>query len=366
MSHGSAGLSPETLLSLKKLAQAKTPDARRSLFAQMSHLAFGTQSAMNNGERAATGDILLGLLDMAAPEARAELSHLVAEGNGAPQKLLRALAFDDIAIAKPILERCGAFGDDDIIAVLSDGSDEHRKALAAREGLSERVSAAIVDGEDIELVEVLAANTSARMSAATLNKMATMSERSPRLSKLMLARADLPSIVAHRMFWWVRGPMRRQIMARHMIEMDDLEATLDAACRNGLLRPPPGGSVRAFFDLIAAQDYMPISGLVEVLRQGSLEQFAKALGERMAIDRRTALRITSDPGGEAVAMACRAMRAEKGQFMSMFFLMDYLRFGKARPLSDLKHVEAAYDAVSQARAKASVVLWNSLEQAGAP
>lgn len=356
-------LGPGTLEALKSLAQAKTGEAKRSLFAQMSHLAFGSNSVMAPGERAATADILLGLLSYAAPEARGELARLISAGQELPPQLLRALAFDDFSIAQPILERCAELSDDDIIELLREGSDAHRVAITGRAGLSERVSSEIVALDDIELIERLAANKSARIDAATFGEMATKSQASPLLCKLMLSRADVPSIVAHRMFWWVKGPLRKQILSRHLTELQDLEETLEDAFRSGLARRPEAGGLRRFLDFVAAQDYVPVCGLIDVLREGSLGRFAEALGERLGIDADTARRIVRDTGGEAIAMACRAMRAEKGQFINIFFLTDYLRFGKARPLSDLKHVETIYDIVSQSRAKASVALWACINQA---
>jgi len=352
------------LNALKSLAETNTRETRSSLFDQMSHLAYGTRSPMNEREREAAADILLGLLRDAAPDARAVLAQRLTASTGVPQDLLRALAFDDDAVARPIILHCLELCDDDIAALICEGSPAHRRIVTRREGLSERLSDLIVDCDDIELTENLAANTTAHVSAATFNKMATKSETSQPLCKLMLERGDLPPIVAHRMFWWVRGATRQRVLANHAVDLEDLESILDEACRNGLVRPPPLGSFRQFTDLIAGRDYLPISGLLTILRQGSLEHFARALCERMAIDRRTALRITRDPGGEAIALACRAMRVEKGQFLTMFFLMDFLRFGKARPLSDLRYVEAAYDQLPQSRAKASVALWDTLEQAG--
>ena len=38
---------------------------------------------------------------------------------------------------------------------------------------------------------------------------------------------------------------------------------------------------------MAAQDYVPVCGLIDVLREGSLGRFAEALGERLGIDAKT-------------------------------------------------------------------------------
>ena len=61
-------------------------------------------------------------------------------------------------------------------------------------------------------------------------------------------------------------------------------------------------------------------------------------------------------------MACKALRAEKSQFINLFLLVDYKRSQKARPVSDLSGISQVFDRVSYNRAAASVALWDTLEK----
>jgi len=59
-------------------------------------------------------------------------------------------------------------------------------------------------------------------------------------------------------------------------------------------------------------------------------------------------------------MQASMLEAEKTQFMSLYLLLDYRRFGRARPASHLARVEALYDKVTRDAAAASVALWQCL------
>ena len=75
------------------------------------------------------------------------------------------------------------------------------------------------------------------------------------------------------------------------------------------------------------------------------------------MDIRTATKIVSDMGGEPLAIACKAVGADRSQFTTIFMQLDFKRFGKARPMSFLDGVSRIYDAMPQAKARAMVQLW---------
>jgi hypothetical protein len=164
------------------------------------------------------------------------------------------------------------------------------------------------------------------------------------------------------MFWWLSGAARRHVIEKHSVDLNELEKVLTDAGKQGVIRAPDHMAVKRLVDTVSIQSRMPVSGLIEVMRQGSLERFTWALCERLSIDFKTGKKIVSDPGGEALAVACRALRADKGQFINLFLLVDFKRSKRARPVSDLSEISQIYDRVSHHRATASVALWDTLER----
>jgi uncharacterized protein (DUF2336 family) len=301
-------------------------------------------------------------LRFASAATRTRVAERLAKAADPPPDLLNALALDDIDVARSILLDSTAITDQALGHVIRHGSGAHRCAIAARQGLSKDLSAQLAAQEDLAAAQVLVANSSADISGHTMNELATMSQNSPGLAQSMLARKDLPAVIAHRMFWWLSGAARRFVIEKHSIDINELENTLSEAGRQGVIRAPDHMAVKRLVDTVSIHSRMPVSGLIEVMRQGSLERFTWALCERLSIEFKTGKKIVSDPGGEALAVACRALRADKGQFINLFLLVDFKRSKRARPVSDLTEISQVYDRVSHHRATASVALWDTLER----
>jgi hypothetical protein len=101
-----------------------------------------------------------------------------------------------------------------------------------------------------------------------------------------------------------------------------------------------------------------VQALVAKAKAGDVAGFTKALEVIIGVDTRTAQRIVADMGGEPLAIACKAVGADRSQFTTIFMQLDFKRFGKARPMSFLDGVSKIYDALPQAKAKALVQVWN--------
>jgi uncharacterized protein (DUF2336 family) len=352
--------SPE-LEGLQALASARTPEARQALFEQMVALLLDPKAALGAAERRAMAALAGDLLRFAGHESRAHAAQRLAEAEDPPVELLAQLALDEIEIAGPILSG-NKLSDEALAEIAQNGSEAHRCAIAGRANLAADVTARIAEKDEIASAQILAANHSAQLTEATLNRLATLSQKSETLANALVARKDLTPVVAHRMFWWLTGAARRHVIETHAIDIHDLEKALAEAGRNGVIKVPDHMAVKRLVDTISLQSKMPVSGLIEIMRQGSLERFVWALCERLSIEFATGKKIVLDPGGEALAMACKALRAEKSQFINLFLIVDYKRSQKARPVSDINRIAQIFDRVTYNRATASVALWDTIEK----
>ena len=102
-----------------------------------------------------------------------------------------------------------------------------------------------------------------------------------------------------------------------------------------------------------------VNELVAKARAGDLNGFTAALGALIGVEPAVSARIVSDKGGEPLAIACKAIGADRAQFTTIFLQIDYQRFGKARPASHIQAVSKTYDLLPQASAQATVSLWNA-------
>ncbi len=95
---------------------------------------------------------LLGDVDA---DGRRRLAETIARLPEAPVSLIRRLAFDEAAIAAPVLRSSPVIGADDL-AALADLGPDHRRALAHRGDLTAEAREALLAGNDVEIMTTLA------------------------------------------------------------------------------------------------------------------------------------------------------------------------------------------------------------------
>ncbi|WP_372426200.1 DUF2336 domain-containing protein [Salinarimonas chemoclinalis] len=123
---------------------------------------------------------------------RVELSERLADLVNAPAGVLRDLAFDDeIAVARPVLERAVRLGEDDLAEVAASKSQEHLLALTRRARLSARITEILVDRGDERVVCAVAGNEGAALSDRSLSCLVEKARGDEGLQSQLQARASL-------------------------------------------------------------------------------------------------------------------------------------------------------------------------------
>jgi hypothetical protein len=102
-----------------------------------------------------------------------------------------------------------------------------------------------------------------------------------------------------------------------------------------------------------------VNALIGKIKAGDVPGFTTALGQLVGVDLPVAAKIVADTGGEALAIACKALGADRSQFTTIFLQLDYKRFGKARPIAHVQNVAKIYDLMPKEKAMAQVSLWNA-------
>lgn len=99
--------------------------------------------------------------------------------------------------------------------------------------------------------------------------------------------------------------------------------------------------------------------MIAKVKAGDLHGFTLALATLIGVEPVVAAKIVADTGGEPLAIACKAVGADRSQFTTIFLQIDYKRFGKARPASHVQNVSKIYDLLPQTKAQTTVSLWNA-------
>lgn len=346
---------PDPLHVLLDLARQRARESRTQLFENMTDLFLSPENRLTERERAMMEDILAKLLHDLEMTVRRDLAERLAKED-APLELIRLLANDNIEVALPVLRQSRLLHDEDLIEIVRFRSHEHRLAVAAREGLSPAVSEAIVQYGDEAVIETLINNKDAAISQQALAYLVAEARRVDRFHEPLLQRADLPPVLAHRMFWWVSASLRQAILTKFPLTLDMVEEAIDETTRAAL--QVSDSEAHRLSRSLATRGKLNEEFVVQNLRHGFVSAALSGLAELCDIDLMTVRRIVFDPGGEALAAACKAAGFNRSGYSATFLLTREPQKHQAtiQP-ARLEELLAVFDSLTSQQAKAVVRFW---------
>ncbi|MDB5455477.1 MAG: hypothetical protein JWP92_1062, partial [Caulobacter sp.] len=241
-------------------------------------------------------DVLSQLAGDMEEAVKIELARRLGQAVAPPPRLIRALAGDAIAVARPILQGAASLSDADLLHVAHTQGQDHLRAISQRSTLSSVVADAIVERGDDRTLGVLLRNEGAVLSRQAHEAVIDRAAANPELHNAVVDRHSLPIDLLNEMYFMVEARLRHRILERNAeIDLATLEAALAAgrkfvATRDGALPadyPQAETEVRA---MMAADGVSP-QYLAAALKAGDTTRFLVALGELADIDFHTARRI---------------------------------------------------------------------------
>ena len=347
---------------LLALARDRSVAARNRLVEVLSELFDGGVSALPEGERELMTQILERLIHEVEMSVRKALAERLAEDSNAPRSLIMMLANDDIPVAQPILTRSKALHDLDLMEIVSHRTLGHRLAVAMRETISPAVCDALVEGRETEVVSRVIANPGAEIAPPTLDKLVEESKEVAEYRGPLLERQDLDPKLARRMYWWVSAALRKHIVDNFHVDPATLDVKIEHTIKQ-ILNEQRGNAISIeqatqLAEKLSASGSITPQLLVQALRRGEGElftaMFAQYSGLRPVLIRRFIL----EPGGEGLAIACKALDIEKPDFVSLFLLSRQARPGdKVVDPTELASTVSLYDRINSDTAQKVLSRW---------
>lgn len=330
-------------------------------------------------DRSMAGDILLDMLLHVTDRERSLCASRLAVCRDAPRRLLRYLAQCSFAVARPLLEESDAFDACDLVEIVQNTTAEHRSVIARRRNLCVTVTATLTQFGEPHVVRELLANRNAPLAETTVDRLVARSRDEPSLCPVLAERIELRSSHAMAMFWWADSATRRKILTRHasdrsemisicrdVFEMAAAEGWSDSITRKALQLIERRQRNRA---AIERSIYDSLEGAVAAAAANGIDaELAQEIGYLAGIKPVTAAKIMSDPGGEGLAVLCKATGLKR-EYVRMIWTA--LR----RPMEDapgqinpvFSNVAETYEVLSVAKAQTTLRYWNwSLSSAYSP
>jgi uncharacterized protein (DUF2336 family) len=138
---------------------AARPRSRAALLKRLADVVCLPASRINAFERAMTADLLVEMLRDAVVGEREKVARRLANLTEMPGVLVRLLLRDELPVARTLLEHAPSLSDADLISCLYNSTQDHRRLIAQRRGVSEVVADALVDMDEVGVTEILLRTT---------------------------------------------------------------------------------------------------------------------------------------------------------------------------------------------------------------
>lgn len=348
-------------MALLSLAREKSADARARLAATISDLFVEQGSVLSDRERALMADILRRVLREIEISVRRQVAHALGAVANLPRELMVFLANDEIEVAYPILRDSRVLLDEDLIEVIRNRTQEHQLAIANRYYVSAAVCDALVQTGRQEVIRELLHNKDAAISEATMEYLVEQSRRVDSFQEPILRRAELPEDLARRMFLWVSAALRKYVVDRFALPSGIVDDLMEKAAREGIARTAAEARERPSEKLaerLARHSAISPELLISALHDGEVSLFVSLLARLAEMREPLVKRMLFEPGGEGLAITCRAMGFARKDFSVIFLLSRKARPENARTFKqDHEAAMAFFDRIAATAAQSVLRQW---------
>jgi Uncharacterized protein conserved in bacteria (DUF2336). len=364
---------------LSEVEQPVVHKARAALLKRLADVVSLPASRVNAFERSVTGDLLVEMLRLASRDERLRVARRLAPLSELPSSLTRMLLRDEPSVARVLIEEGSALSDVDLVNCVHDTHAEHRIMIAGRRNLSEVVSEALVGCEEPDVIAILLKNRTSHISQTGLEIAVALSRTYPKLCAPLLRRPELRPSGAYVMFWWCGPDERRTILQRFAVSrevMQEVATDVFAMAAAENWQDPVARKALQFIErrqrnrtAIERSPFASLEQAVEVAsREGLSPDLATEIAYLAGIKPLTGAKLLGDPGGEPVAILCKATGLDRTWLVGLWRSMrrpEVTPSGAVDPVWD--NVLATYDMLAVDRAQTVLRYWNwSLSSAMSP
>ncbi len=331
--------------------------ARQRLLETVTRLRFDGEVGLTMIEEKLVDEILCQLLPKSELATRKNVALKVCGDTNPTRRLLSHLISEEYEVAQLVLEECANLNDFDLIAVIRRQSSSHRLSIARRNVLSQVVTDKLIDCDEESVMVAMLENKGSHLSKSGLERLVERSKDVSGLQKALLSHPQITTAIAYQIFWWASGDLRSDILKNRPVDKSMLDDVLVEVAPSGLEVTERHEVSQTILKIAEPTHGANVSEIVEMIRSNRLKDFVETTIDHLGISTDLVRHALLDRGGEAFAVLCRAIGADRHQFNTMCLMMDHKRFGKARPGGQIQHNMEVFKSLSVQQATATLAVW---------
>jgi uncharacterized protein (DUF2336 family) len=345
------------------------PSLRMEIATRLADIVSWPGTRIISSERQLAGDILIGLLKTAPVELRRRCAARLAGVVDAPKPVLRYLARDEIGVAQALLDQSPALDDSDLIATIRAGSPAHWLAIARRRNIAEVVTEQLCATLHFEVVEAALRNGTARFSVIGIDSAVRLSREGRGLIAPLIRREELKPAQGLTMFWWSDPEHRQALMRRfgvdRMVLIERLGDLFPLGAKLGWADPEARKALQLVErrqrnrDAAVKSPYGSLEGAIEAALERGLDRaLVTEIAHLAGIRPRVAARMLSDPGGEPIAILCKATGVKRHGLEQLWRALRRPMADGAGAQSPWARTTLTFDVVATSKAQTILRYWN--------
>lgn len=259
---------------------------RRAEVAAILGTAFSL-GALSEGEHPAAIQIFERLARDLEADVRRALAEHIKSCPLLPRGIARAMAEDIETVALPILKYSTVLSDEDLVAIIAEGSSAKQTAIAERDTVSETVADALVCDGDAPVVRALLANNGAEIGEDSYRNVLDRFADDGAVQTLLVDRPKLPLAIAEQLVGLISGALKKRLITRHGLPEVLTEHLVRHGRERALLQEI--APVKTMRDLEAAAARLRAAGsltptlLLRALCTGQLDFFMAGIGAQARV-----------------------------------------------------------------------------------
>lgn len=226
-------------------------------------------------------DIIRAMVQDISVEVRRALAEQLKATPQLPRDAALRMARDEDSVALPILQFSTVLTDEDLMLVIEESGDTKQGAIASRPIVSSVVADALIEKASETTVARLVSNPGATLRERSMNRVLARFPYSEPVHKGLIARPQLPILVAEQLVELVADNLRQELAERHELKPETLaDIILDSRERATLMISGRAGTERNIEQLVVqmhANGRLTPSLMLRALCTGDLGFFEAAL-----------------------------------------------------------------------------------------
>ncbi|GAB5388159.1 MAG: DUF2336 domain-containing protein [Alphaproteobacteria bacterium] len=287
---------------VKALASDPSP-RNKSLLARKLGGADNDPSSLSYDEKRLAQDIVRMLANDVVDEVRVALADSLKTSPLLPPDVAKELAQDIEEVSMPVLEFSTVLSEDDLVEIVRQANSSGQQAIARRKSVSARLSAALVDHGDEQVVSTLTANDGAEIAESTMDTILDKHPTSEDIHQHLLDKHKLPPMVAERMITMVSERLQSHLI-KNVQGSEQAEAIMGELVTQGRERATMGlfdstGPVENAEELAKALEKtgrLTPSLMIRAICMGDMGFFESALALKAGVPRISASLLVNDVG----------------------------------------------------------------------